>query len=77
MLSKDMQTLTKKENVLWKMLLVGKHKGFAHYTIGKKEGFTVQGAQEPPFCYKIKSKDNTIVVGKKRSIRSKWSIGKI
>src|SRR6218665_884220 len=29
--------------------VVGKHKGFAHYTIGKRRGFTVHGAHVPHF----------------------------
>ncbi len=48
--------------------VVGKHKGFAHYTIGKRRGFTVHGAQEPHFVTKLNPKDNTIVVGKKESL---------
>ena len=48
--------------------VVGKHKGFAHYTIGKRRGFTVKGAQEPHFVTKLNPKDNTIVVGKKEAL---------
>ena len=48
--------------------IVGKHKGYAHYTIGKRKGFTVKGAQEPHFVLKLNPKDNTIVVGKKPSL---------
>lgn len=48
--------------------IVGKHKGFAHYTIGKRRGFTVHGAHVPHFVTKLNPKDNTIVVGKKESL---------
>ena len=48
--------------------IVGKHKGYAHYTIGKRKGFSVKGAQEPHFVVKLNPKDNTIVVGKKPSL---------
>ena len=48
--------------------VVGKHKGYAHYTIGKRKGFSVKGAQEPHFVLKLNPKDNTIVVGKKPSL---------
>lgn len=48
--------------------VVGKHKGYAHYTIGKRRGFTVHGAQEPHFVTKLNAKDNTIVVGKKEAL---------
>ena len=48
--------------------IVGKHKGYAHYTIGKRKGFSVKGDQEPHFVVKLNPKDNTIVVGKKPSL---------
>ncbi|MFK2823477.1 tRNA 2-thiouridine(34) synthase MnmA [Arcobacter sp. YIC-80] len=48
--------------------IIGKHKGYAHYTIGKRRGFTVHGAQEPHFVTKLNAKDNTIVVGKKTAL---------
>ncbi|MFY4786365.1 tRNA 2-thiouridine(34) synthase MnmA [Aliarcobacter butzleri] len=55
--------------------VVGKHKGFAHYTIGKRRGFTVKGAQEPHFVTKLNPKDNTIVVGKKEALEVNEVIG--
>ena len=48
--------------------VVGKHKGYAHYTIGKRKGFSVKGAQEPHFVVKLNPKDNTIIVGKKPAL---------
>ena len=48
--------------------IVGKHKGYAHYTIGKRRGFTVHGAHDPHFVTKLNPKDNTIVVGKKEAL---------
>ena len=47
---------------------IGEHKGYAHYTIGKRRGFTVHGAQEPHFVTKLNPKDNTITVGKKAAL---------
>lgn len=47
---------------------IGEHKGYAHYTIGKRRGFTVHGAHEPHFVTKLNPKDNTIVVGKKEAL---------
>ncbi|CAM3413505.1 tRNA 2-thiouridine(34) synthase MnmA [Arcobacter aquimarinus] len=55
--------------------VVGIHKGFAHYTIGKRRGFTVKGAQEPHFVTKLNPKDNTIVVGKKEALEVNEVIG--
>ena len=48
--------------------VVGVHKGYAHYTIGKRRGFTVKGAHDPHFVTKLNPKDNTIVVGKKQAL---------
>ncbi|PHO11847.1 tRNA 2-thiouridine(34) synthase MnmA [Malaciobacter marinus] len=47
---------------------VGTHKGYMHYTIGKRRGFTVHGAHEPHFVKSLNPKDNTIIVGKKESL---------
>ncbi|CAM3816239.1 tRNA 2-thiouridine(34) synthase MnmA [Arcobacter cloacae] len=55
--------------------VVGIHKGFAHYTIGKRRGFTVHGAHDPHFVTKLNPKDNTIVVGKKESLEVNEVVG--
>ncbi|AXH08955.1 tRNA 2-thiouridine(34) synthase MnmA [Malaciobacter halophilus] len=47
---------------------IGTHKGYMHYTIGKRRGFRVHGAQEPHFVKSLNPKNNTIVVGKKESL---------
>ncbi len=44
--------------------VVGKHKGYMHYTIGKRRGFEVKGAHEPHYVLNINPHNNTIVVGK-------------
>ncbi len=56
------QVLDEKGNV------VGEHKGYMHYTIGKRRGFTVHGAHEPHFVTKLNPENNTIVVGKKEAL---------
>ncbi len=43
--------------------IVGKHKGYMHYTIGKRRGFSVHGAREPHYVLSINAKDNQIIVG--------------
>ncbi|QSZ41311.1 tRNA 2-thiouridine(34) synthase MnmA [Sulfurimonas aquatica] len=48
--------------------VVGEHKGYMHYTIGKRKGFTVKGAHEPHFVLSIDPKKNQIVVGKKEDL---------
>ncbi|DAB30504.1 MAG TPA: tRNA 2-thiouridine(34) synthase MnmA [Sulfurimonas sp. UBA12504] len=48
--------------------VVGEHKGYMHYTIGKRKGFTVKGAHDPHFVLSIDPKNNQIVVGKKEDL---------
>jgi len=48
--------------------IVGEHKGYMHYTIGKRKGFTVHGAHDPHFVLSINPKKNQIVVGKKEEL---------
>jgi tRNA-specific 2-thiouridylase len=45
--------------------VVGEHKGYMHYTIGKRKGFTVKGAHEPHYVLSIDADKNQITVGKK------------
>ncbi|MFT7005308.1 MAG: tRNA-specific 2-thiouridylase [Sulfurimonas sp.] len=47
---------------------VGTHKGYMHYTIGKRKGFTVNGAHEPHFVKEINPDTNTLVVCKKEDL---------
>jgi tRNA-specific 2-thiouridylase len=48
--------------------IVGEHKGFMHYTIGKRKGFTVKGAHDPHYVVSINAKKNQIVVGHKEEL---------
>lgn len=48
--------------------VVGEHKGYMHYTIGKRKGFTVKGAHDPHYVLSINSQNNQIVVGKKEEL---------
>ncbi len=48
--------------------VVGEHKGYMHYTIGKRKGFTVNGAHDPHYVKSLNPKDNSIVVGKKEDL---------
>jgi len=47
---------------------VGTHKGYMHYTVGKRRGFYVHGAHEPHFVISQDKKNNTITVGKKEDL---------
>ncbi|SQB98162.1 tRNA (5-methylaminomethyl-2-thiouridylate)-methyltransferase [Helicobacter fennelliae] len=48
--------------------IVGEHKGYMQYTIGKRKGFSVKGAHEPHFVLDINPKNNEIVVGTKQEL---------
>ncbi len=45
--------------------VVGEHKGYMHYTIGKRKGFTVFGAHDAHYVVSINASKNEIVVGLK------------
>ncbi len=51
--------------------VIGKHKGYMHYTIGKRRGFEVFGAFEPHYVIKINPISNTITVGSKEDLKIK------
>jgi len=53
--------------------VVGEHKGYMHYTIGKRKGFTVNGAHEPHYVLEIRPETNQIVVGKKEELEV-WDV---
>ncbi|WP_456486032.1 tRNA 2-thiouridine(34) synthase MnmA [Hydrogenimonas sp.] len=42
--------------------VIGHHKGYMHYTIGKRRGFFVKGAHEPHYVKEIRPQTNEIVV---------------
>lgn len=48
--------------------VVGEHKGYMHYTIGKRKGFTVKGAHDPHYVLEIDSECNRITVGAKEDL---------
>jgi len=48
--------------------VIGTHKGYMHYTIGKRRGFFVNGAHDPHFVLEIKPQSNQIVVGTKEKL---------
>ncbi len=51
--------------------IIGKHKGYMHYTIGKRRGFEIFGALEPHYVIKINPTSNTITVGNKEDLEIK------
>ncbi len=68
-LLKDYVAVDNKGDVLDKEgNVVGEHKGYMHYTIGKRKGFTIKGAHEPHYVLSIDAKNNQITVGKKEDL---------
>lgn len=48
--------------------IVGRHRGYMHYTIGKRKGFTVHGAHDPHYVLAIDAKNNQITVGTREKL---------
>lgn len=62
-IDKPGETLDKSGNV------IGNHKGYMHYTVGKRKGFYVHGAHEPHFVLSSDKQNNTITVGTKEDLQ--------
>jgi len=48
--------------------IVGSHKGYLHYTIGKRRGFTVDGAHDPHYVADLDPEHNRITVAKRDAL---------
>lgn len=48
--------------------VIGEHKGYMHYTIGKRKGLTINGAHDPHFVVNIDAKTNTVIAGTKEDL---------
>ena len=48
--------------------VIGEHKGYMHYTIGKRKGFRVFRAHQPHYVLDIDPQKNRIVVGTKEQL---------
>ncbi len=48
--------------------IVGEHKGYMHYTIGKRRGLAIRGAHEPHYVVDINAKENALIVGKREHL---------
>ena len=51
--------------------IIGKHKGYMYYTIGKRRGFEVFGAHKPHYVIKINPDTNEITVANKEELAIK------
>ncbi len=58
--------------------VVGTHRGYMHYTIGKRRGFTVHGAHDPHYVLSLDPAQNRIVVGTRDRLEERrFEIGRI
>jgi tRNA-specific 2-thiouridylase len=71
-LEKHMEIDQEGETIYTNGKVVGKHKGYMHYTIGKRRGFTVDGAHDPHFVLSINPEKNQIVVGKRDELEKHY-----
>ncbi len=53
--------------------VIGEHKGYMHYTIGKRKGFRVHGAHTPHYVIDIDPQKNRLIVGRKEDLQ-KWQL---
>ena len=56
--------------------VVGEHKGYMQYTVGKRRGFSVRGATRPHFVLRIDPAANEIVVGPKEELQTNTVMAK-
>jgi len=69
---KEYIDINKPGNVLnTKGEVVGEHKGYMHYTIGKRRGFSVRGALTPHYVMATNPETNEIIVGDKEDLKVK------
>jgi len=45
--------------------VIGSHKGYVHYTIGKRRGFRIDGAHDPHYVLSLEPEHNRIIVGRR------------
>lgn len=57
--------------------IVGEHKGYMHYTIGKRKGLNIKGSHTPSYVLDINSSDNVVIVGEKQDLKKSRVIAKI
>ncbi|MGI0440232.1 tRNA 2-thiouridine(34) synthase MnmA [Helicobacter himalayensis] len=50
--------------------IIGEHKGYMQYTIGKRKGFKVFGAHEPHYVTGINPESNELIVGTKEELKT-------
>ncbi len=50
---------------------IGFHKGYAHYTIGQRKGFSLFKSHNPHYITGIDAKTNTIIAGEKKDLEKK------
>ena len=48
--------------------VIGKHRGYMHYTIGQRRGFTLKVAHDPHYVIDIDAANNRIVVGLREAL---------
>lgn len=57
--------------------IVGEHKGYMHYTIGKRKGLNVRGSHTPSYVLDINASDNIVVIGTKEDLKKSQITAKI
>ncbi|RLA73917.1 MAG: tRNA 2-thiouridine(34) synthase MnmA [Epsilonproteobacteria bacterium] len=68
-LNKHYDTNTKGNTIDKNGKIIGTHKGYMHYTIGKRKGFEVYGALTPHYVLATFKYQNSITVGDKNELK--------
>lgn len=51
--------------------IIGEHKGYMHYTIGKRKGLNIYGSHTPSYVLEINASDNSVIVGSKEDLEKR------
>lgn len=70
-LQKHFSTQLKGKVVNTKREVIGNHKGYMHYTIGQRKGFTLFKSHVPHYVVGVDSKKNQIIVGDQSKLQKR------
>lgn len=57
--------------------VVGEHKGYMQYTIGKRKGLNIKGSHSPSYVLDINADENVVIVGNKDDLKKSKITAKI
>lgn len=76
-ISKDIDTAQNGAIVDKNGNVIGTHKGYMHYTIGKRKGLNIRGAHTPSYVVGINARENVVIVGDKEDLKKREIVANI